>query len=98
MTTELMHDFGISASQLGNFSAAYFYAYVLMQIPTGVFVDTWGARKLLLAGSLAAAIGTLIFGATSNVLVASIGRAIVGGATAVGWVITLKLATHWFPA
>jgi len=98
MTTELMHDFGISASQLGNFSAAYFYAYVLMQIPTGVFVDTWGARKLLLAGSLAAAIGTLIFGATSNVVVASIGRAIVGGATAVGWVITLKLATHWFPA
>ena len=35
MTTELMRDFGISASQLGQFSAFYFYAYILMQIPDG---------------------------------------------------------------
>jgi sugar phosphate permease len=40
MTTELMRDFGIAASQLGQFSAFYFYAYILMQIPTGVFVDS----------------------------------------------------------
>ena len=49
MTTELMRDFGIGASQLGNFSAVYFYAYIAMQIPTGVLVDSWGARRLLIA-------------------------------------------------
>jgi fucose permease len=43
ITTELMRDFRISASALGNFSAVYFYAYILMQIPTGVLVDSWGA-------------------------------------------------------
>ena len=98
MTTELMRAFGITAGDLGNFSAVYFYTYVLMQIPTGVLVDSWGARRLLMLGSVAAAIGTLIFGMTSNFVVASIGRALVGGATAVGWVVTLKLATHWFPS
>ena len=97
MTTELMRDFGIRASQLGQFSAFYFYAYILMQIPTGVFVDSWGARRLLLAGSLAAAAGTVLFGLTSSYALASVGRAIVGASTAVGWVVTLKLATHWFP-
>ena len=97
MTTELMRDFGIKASQLGQFSAFYFYAYILMQIPTGVFVDSWGARRLLIGGSLAAAAGTLMFGLTTSYAVASIGRAIVGASTAVGWVVTLKLATHWFP-
>ena len=97
MTTELMRDFGIKASQLGQFSAFYFYAYILMQIPTGVLVDSWGARRLLIGGSLAAAAGTLMFGLTTSYLVASIGRAIVGASTAVGWVVTLKLATHWFP-
>ena len=97
MTTELMRDFGISASQLGNFSAVYFYAYIAMQIPTGVLVDSWGARRLLIAGSLAAAAGTCLFAATSSYALASVGRLIVGGATAVGWVVTLKLATHWFP-
>ena len=97
MTTELMRDFGISASQLGSFSAVYFYAYIAMQIPTGVLVDSWGARRLLIAGSILAAAATCLFGATSSYPLASLARLIVGGATAVGWVVTLKLATHWFP-
>src|SRR5438874_4906061 len=97
MTPELMRDFGIAASQLGQFSAFYFYAYILMQIPTGVFVDSWGARRLLIAGALGAAAGTLVFGITSSYALASAGRALVGASTAVAWVVTLKLATHWFP-
>ena len=97
MTTELMRDFGIAASQLGQFSAFYFYAYILMQIPTGVFVDSWGARRLLIAGALGAAAGTFLFGITSSYALASAGRALVGASTAVAWVVTLKLATHWFP-
>jgi MFS family permease len=97
MTTELMRDFGIAASQLGQFSAFYFYAYILMQIPTGVFVDRWGARRLLIVGSAGATAGTLLFGVTSSYVLASAGRALVGASTAVAWVVTLKLATHWFP-
>src|ERR1043166_1607173 len=48
MTNELMRSFGITAAVLGSFSAVYFYTYVLMQIPTGVLVDSWGARRLLI--------------------------------------------------
>ncbi len=96
MTTELMRDFGITAAQLGNLATFYFYAYLLMQIPTGVFVDSWGPRRLLAGGSLLAAFGCVIFGMTGNFGVAAAGRAITGAANAVGWVVTLKLATHWF--
>src|SRR5438552_11114518 len=77
MTTELMRDFGISASQLGYFSAVYFYAYIAMQIPTGVLVDSWGARRLLIGGALVAAAGTLLFASTSSYALASVGRLIV---------------------
>jgi MFS family permease len=97
MTDELMRAFGISASQLGNLSGFYFYAYVAMQIPTGVLVDSWGARKLLIWGPLCAAAGTALFGATGNFALACLGRAMIGGSTAVAWVVLLKLATHWFP-
>jgi len=98
MTGELMRDFRIDAKQLGTLSAFYFYVYVAMQIPVGVLVDSWGARRLLIWGSLSAAAGTFLFGATRDFLVACAGRAVVGGATAVGWLVVLKLATHWFPA
>lgn len=98
MTTELMRDFDITAVQLGNLASFFFYAYLLMQIPTGVLVDSWGPRRLLVTGSLLAAVGCVIFGMTGNFAVAATGRAITGVACAVGWVVTLKLSTHWFPS
>jgi MFS family permease len=96
MTEELMRSFRISASELGNLSGFYFYAYVAMQIPTGVLVDSWGARKLLIWGPICAAAGTFLFGATGNFAMACFGRALIGGSTAVAWVVLLKLSTHWF--
>jgi MFS family permease len=98
MTDELMSTFHIGAAGLGNLSAFYFYFYVAMQIPTGILVDSWGARKLLIAGSIAACVGAFLFGSTSDFALACVGRAIIGGATAVGWLVLLKLTTHWFPA
>ncbi len=98
MTQELMRDFRISGRELGNLSAFYFYAYVLMQVPTGVLVDSWGARRLLIGGALGAAAGTFLFASGDSFVLACLGRALVGASTAVGWVVTLKLATHWFPA
>src|ERR1700712_4739649 len=98
MTDELMRTFGIGAASLGNLSAFYLYFYVAMQIPTGILVDSWGPRRLLIAGSIAVAVGAALFGSTDSFALACAGRAIIGGAAAVGWLVTLKLATHWFPA
>jgi len=98
MTSELMRDFHMGAKDLGSLSAFYFYFYVAMQVPVGVLIDSWGARKLLCWGAVSAAFGTLLFGVTSDFALACAGRAVVGGATAVGWLVLLKLATHWFPA
>jgi sugar phosphate permease len=97
MTAELMRDFGIGAASLGNLSAFYFYFYVAMQIPVGALTNSWGPRKLLVCGAISAAAGQFLFGATSNFALACVGRAIIGGSTAVGWLVILRLAAHWFP-
>jgi sugar phosphate permease len=97
MTTELMRDFHIGAASLGNLSAFYFYFYVAMQIPVGALTNSWGARKLLACGAVMAACGQFLFGATDHFAIACIGRAIIGGSTAVGWLVVLRLAAHWFP-
>jgi len=68
ITTELMHDFAISAAGLGSLSAFYFYSYVLMQVPTGILADRLGPRRLLTSGALVAGLGTLLKGVSSFIL------------------------------
>lgn len=97
MTAELMRDFGIGAAALGNLSALYFYSYVAMQIPTGVLLDSWGARRLLTLGALVAGIGSLVFALAPSLFWAGLGRLLIGGSVAVAWVGMLKISTHWFP-
>jgi MFS family permease len=96
MTEELMREFNINATTLGNLSAFYFYSYVAMQIPTGILADTWGPRRLLTIGSLVAAIGTLIFALSPHIIWADFGRLLIGGSVAVAFVGLLKVANNWF--
>ncbi|MEW6670932.1 MAG: MFS transporter [Thermodesulfobacteriota bacterium] len=97
MTEELMRDFNISAAALGNLSGFYFYSYALMQIPTGILADTWGPRRLLALGSLAAGTGILLFALAPQIIWANIGRFLVGGSVAVAFVGCLKVSMNWFP-
>ncbi len=97
MTEELMREFNINATELGNLSAFYFYSYVAMQIPTGILADTWGPRRLLTIGSLVAGIGTLLFALAPQIIWANLGRLLIGGSVAVAFVGLLKVANNWFP-
>lgn len=97
MTDQLMAEFAIGGAALGNLSAFYFYAYVAMQIPTGVMADRWGPRRVLAAGAGVAAIGSLLFAFAPDFGWAGVGRLLVGASVAVAFVSTLKLASHWFP-
>jgi predicted MFS family arabinose efflux permease len=97
MTQELMAEFAIAAAGLGNLSAFYFYSYVAMQIPTGLMVDRFGARRVLSGGAAVAALGSLLFALAPDLALANLGRLLIGGAVGVAWVGTLKLAGHWLP-
>lgn len=96
MTAELTHDFGLTATGLGNLSAYYFYSYVAMQIPTGILADRLGPRKLLSGGAFIATVGSIVFATAHSEIVAGFGRLLVGGSVAVAFVGMLKLAGHWF--
>ncbi|MGM0425985.1 MAG: MFS transporter [Thermodesulfobacteriota bacterium] len=97
MTDQLMAGFGIGATELGNLSAFYFYSYVAMQIPTGILADYWGPRKLLTTGAFIAALGAFLFALAPSILMAKLGRLLIGGSVGVAWVTLLKLSMHWFP-
>lgn len=97
MVEELMTDFSVSAAILGNLSAFYFYAYASLQLPIGLLVDRWGARRMLVGAAILCGAGSLLFAKADNLTVAYIGRLMIGAGAGVTWVGTLKLATQWMP-
>lgn len=96
ITTELMTEFSLGAAALGNLSAAYFYSYVGMQIPTGILADRWGPRRVLVAGAAVAAAGTFLFASAHSLVLVALGRLLIGASVGVAFVAMLKLSTHWF--
>jgi len=98
MVDELMRDFSIAATMLGNLSAIYFYTYAAMQIPSGLLADAVGPRRVATAAAVAAVAGTVLFSQADTLWMASLGRGLIGASVAVAFVACMKLAGHWFPA
>jgi MFS family permease len=97
MTDELMSELSLSAVGLGHLSAFYFYAYVAMQVPTGLAADRFGARRVLAVGAAIATGGALLFALAPGFAGAALGRTLIGASVGVAFVATLKLAAHWIP-
>ncbi|MDP6705306.1 MAG: MFS transporter [Alphaproteobacteria bacterium] len=97
MYDHLMADFAASAAVVGNLAACYFYAYAAMQLPVGLMVDRWGARRLLISAVLTAALGSLVFGLASSLPLAYAARLLIGAGSGIVFVATLKLASLHLP-
>jgi MFS family permease len=98
MSNELMQAYHMTAGSFGNLTAYYYYAYTPMQIVVGVLMDRFGARFLLSFACLMCTIGTYMFACSDSVVIASIGRFLVGFGSSFAFVGGLKLVSLWLPA
>ncbi|MCP4187354.1 MAG: MFS transporter [Gammaproteobacteria bacterium] len=96
MTNELMRDFSVGGAALGSLSALYFYAYASIQLPVGMLTDHFGPRKLMSFAAALCAVASVGFGLSDSLLTASLGRALIGGTVAFGFVGTMAIAGYWF--
>jgi sugar phosphate permease len=96
ITLDLVRDLAIDTSGLSLISAAFFYAFALMQIPISLVLDGIGARISMTALSLVAAIGALLFAMGESLVVLVTGRILMGIGMACNLVGTLKLITLWY--
>lgn len=97
MVPDLMAAFNVNAVQLGNLSAFYLYGYALMQIPVGILLDRFGARRLLTGAALLCAFGAFFFGSAESFVVACIGRLLIGLGSSFAFVSGMFLAATWLP-
>ncbi|MBF0163548.1 MAG: MFS transporter [Magnetococcales bacterium] len=96
ITQELEQSFHTSATALGVLAATYFYIYLVMQVPTGMLVDTLGPRRILLLGGLVGGAGSLLFGMSTTLDGALMGRTLIGLGVSVTFIAMLKLIAVWF--
>lgn len=89
--------FHIDASRLAVFTSVQVGVYALVQIPTGILIDRFGARRLLFAGAVVMAIGQLILGLTASYPVAIGARVLIGAGDATAFLSLMRILPFWFP-
>lgn len=97
MHRSLQIDFGINEAGFGILTASFYIPYIIMQIPVGLTVDRVSIRGILTVMSLITALGCCVFGLADGLVMAGVGRMLIGFSAAFAFVSALRLATSWFP-
>ena len=92
------HRFQVSAGSLTTLALVQLLVYAALQIPSGVAVDRWGPRRLVIVGALAMAFAQALLGLAHDVQLAMLARALLGAGDALTFVSVIRLLSAWFPA
>ncbi len=95
--TNLMSSFHLTALGGGTLASSYYYVYVVLQIPAGILMDRYGPRRLLSLGALVCMLGCYLFATAHWLVMAFLGRILMGAGSAFAFVGSLYLISHWFP-
>jgi len=98
INVDLMHAFNLDGVSLGWLVSMYFFANALFLFPAGNLLDRYSTKMLLLCAVAVCTVGTFIFGLAEQVMVAAVGRFLVGIGAAFCFLSSLRLASRWFPA
>lgn len=89
--------FGVGAAALGTFTVLQVAVYAAMQIPTGMLVDRFGSRSVLIGAVLMLGSGQVLLALVDSYALGLIARAILGVGDALAFVSVLRLAANHFP-
>ena len=98
IASDLQADIGLSASQLGLLTAAYFLSFALFQLPLGLLLDRFGPRRVEAALLVVAAAGAAVFAVGGDLASLGVGRALIGLGVSACLMASFKAFTAWFPA
>ncbi|MBA1149154.1 MFS transporter [Ectothiorhodospiraceae bacterium WFHF3C12] len=92
----LVADAGLSASDLGLLTSAYFLAFAVLQLPIGVLLDRFGPRRVEAIMLLFAAAGSVIFAMADDLAGLGLGRALIGAGVSCCMMAAFKAFVLWF--
>lgn len=90
LSNPIMQDLSLNHIQIGFITSTFVLAFAIFQIPLGLIVDSWGARKTQIALFLIGAVAIVLFGMSSSVSMLSITRALLGIGMAGSFICAVK--------
>ena len=96
VSSDLQLAFGVGAASIALLSSAYFYAYTVMQLPSGLLTDSWGPRRTVSSFILLAAAGAVITGMASSFQMVVLGRILIGIGAAMVYIPLMKILANWY--
>ena len=96
ITDNLSKELGFTQLQISNIASLTLYSYAIMQIPSGILIDKYGARKVSSIGMIIAGLGSILFGSMNSIYLAYISHIMVGAGTSVILLAMFKVQGNWF--
>ncbi len=88
---------GTTASQLGILLSAFFWTYTALQFVMGLFVDRWGANRMMTLGFLAWSLATILTGAAMGFGALLVLRLLLGVGESVMFPASSKILAQHLP-
>ena len=93
---ELTRELGVSAADLGLLTSAYLLAFGAAQLPLGLALDRYGARRVEAFLLLIAASGCALFAVGNSLTELAIARALIGLGVSSCLMASFKSFSQWF--
>jgi len=90
--------YNLSPNKIGIFSSAFYWAYVVSQLPAGILIDKLGVKKVMLGSTFVFSIGLLIAtkSTTENYII--LYRVLAGLGASFAFLCSLKAIAIWLPS
>lgn len=95
---DLSRDLSLTAAELGLMTSLYYVCFALVQLPLGVALDRFGARRVTSSMMLITVGGCLLFASASSLASAALGRALIGVGMATVLMGAMQIFSQWFPS
>lgn len=95
---DLVRDLALEPASLGLLTSTYFLAFAAFQLPLGLLLDRFGARRVEAGLLLFAAAGALVFSRAGSLSGLMLGRALIGLGVCACLMAAFKAFSAWFPA
>lgn len=93
----LTQEMALGAGGLGLLTSAYFLSFAAAQLPLGMLLDRFGARRVESGLLLIASAGAVVFAAGQGIADLAIGRAMIGLGVSACLMAAFKAFSLWFP-